>query len=585
MARPLLIDGKFPMRIFTNNGYRYAVTRTSVRKADGRYNHPQKLWGTVDENLNFTPNSRFLALSAEERAAILIPENWKIAHDGAGVPAGRGRPSYDGASASLLYGHSWFLEMLSAQCGLRDDLEHVFESRDMADKVLTLAYYSLLCSGSYSHLAGEQAIAWFPSGDTISAWEATRLTASITEQHRQALFRCRRARSGAKSWLGVDSTSFTCYGRHLADAKRGKNKEHDHADQINELVIYDFSGGAPVYYRRMPGNMPDTRAMRVTMEELKANGYSNVSLVLDRGYVSDEVMEMLVKRNCSFVMMARTGDSQIAKAIRETDYEEMTSRQCWIDRHRVFGKTMDYKYSVTVNCGKRDVSSLRMCLFFDPEQQGEVRKEVYAKATEMERQLQNMKDDRDKVDAETIERYSRYFDIRLTRQGRIRCFSMNERNMKKDIARTGYFAILANAMSPSRHDLSEILDIYGMRDEQEKSFMFIKSEQEGRRLRTSREDTTDGRLFIQFVALILNCAIYRRFLASDTLRELFPTRQHMLEELRSIRMIRHPKRARMITEIVGRQVDVFKEFKMPVPVKLLPKDRRQEYAQALAQNG
>ena len=68
MARPLLVDGKFPMRIFTNNGYRYAVTRTSVRKADGRYNHPQKLWGTVDEDLNFTPNSRFLALSDEERA-------------------------------------------------------------------------------------------------------------------------------------------------------------------------------------------------------------------------------------------------------------------------------------------------------------------------------------------------------------------------------------------------------------------------------------------------------------------------------------------------------------------------------------
>lgn len=194
---------------------------------------------------------------------------------------------------------------------------------------------------------------------------------------------------------------------------------------------------------------------------------------------------------------------------------------------------------------------------------------MYARAAEMERQLRNMKDDGDKADAETIERYSRYFDIRLTRQGRIRRFSMNERNMKKDIARTGYFvAILANAMSPSRRGLSEILDIYGMRDEQEKSFMFIKSGQDGRCLRTSREDTTDGRLFIQFVALILNCAIYRRFLASDTLRELFPTRQHMIEELRSIRMIQHPKRAGMITEIIGRQVDVFKEFKMPVPVKL-----------------
>lgn len=118
--------------------------------------------------------------------------------------------------------------------------------------------------------------------------------------------------------------------------------------------------------------MPDTRSMRITMEELKANGFSGVRLVLNRGYVPDEVMEMLVKRNCSFVMMARTGDSQIAKAIRETDYEEMASRQCWIDRHRVFGKTMDY--SVTVNGGKRDVPSLRMCLFFDPGQQGEARK-------------------------------------------------------------------------------------------------------------------------------------------------------------------------------------------------------------------
>ena len=93
MARPLLIDGKFPMRIFTNNGYRYAVTRTSVRKADGRYNHPQKLWGTVDEDLIFIPNSRFLALSDEDRAAILIPENWKIAHDGAGVPVRAGTPA------------------------------------------------------------------------------------------------------------------------------------------------------------------------------------------------------------------------------------------------------------------------------------------------------------------------------------------------------------------------------------------------------------------------------------------------------------------------------------------------------------
>ena len=141
---------------------------------------------------------------------------------------------------------------------------------------------------------------------------------------------------------------------------------------------------------------------------------------------------------------------------------------------------------------------------------------------------------------------------------------------------------MTNCMSPSRHELSEILDIYGMRDEQEKSFMFIKSEQDGRRLRTSRDGNANGRLFIQFVALVLNCIIYRKFFASKELQKLFPTRQHMLEELRSIKLIRHPLRAKIITEVVGRQVDVFREFRLPVPAKLLPKERRKEFADALA---
>ena len=78
MARPLLIDGKLPMRIFVDNGYRYAVTRTSVRKPDGKYNHPQRIWGTVDDELNFVPNARYLALSEAERNGMLMPPEWKL---------------------------------------------------------------------------------------------------------------------------------------------------------------------------------------------------------------------------------------------------------------------------------------------------------------------------------------------------------------------------------------------------------------------------------------------------------------------------------------------------------------------------
>lgn len=581
MARPLLIDGKLPMHIFTNHGYRYAVTRTSVRKENGSYNHPQKIWGIIDEGLNFHPNARFLALSDEEKKGILIPSDWTVCPPDTTETPRRGRPPYTGGCSCLMYGHTWFLDMLAEKSGLRDDLVHVFEDSKVTDQILTMAYYSLVGTGPYSHLPSEQTVAWFPAASPLEPFDITRLTMSITEDNRHAMFRCRRGRADSDSWLGVDSTSITHYGRELSDAKRGKNKEHDPADQVNLLVIYDLSDGAPVYYRRMPGNIPDTRTMRVTLSELQNDGFGNVKLVFDRGYVSMEVLTLLVKQRHPFVMMAKANDSQVAKAIETAKYEEMATIQNWIDAHGVYGKVLDYNFKVKVKNEIREMKTMKLCLFFDPEIQGERRKEVMVQATEMGRQLENMRCDSDILDEATLERFSTYYDLKLTFAGSIRSYSINEQKVDREVAKAGYFAIITNCMSPSRHDLSEILEIYAMRDEQEKSFMFIKSEQEGRRLRTSKEKSVDGRLFIQFVALILNCMIYRIYNASKELQRLFRTRRHMLEELRSIKLIQHPHRQKIVTEIVGSQVDVFKEFHLPVPFTLLPKDRRAEYQKVL----
>lgn len=580
MARPLLVDGKLPMQIFTNHGYRYAVTRTSVRKPDGTYNHPQRIWGTVDDSLTFTPNERYLALPQEEKDGIMIPVAWHIASR---QPAAvRGRPSYSGACSSLLYGHTWFLEMLASQCGLRDDLEHVFEDAARADQILSLAYYSLVESASYSHMENSQRISWYPSGKALAPCDITRLTQAISEDDKQAMFRCRKARATGKRWLGIDSTSFTYLGESLADAKRGKNKEHDLDDQINMLVVYDLDGAQPVYYRKMPGNIPDTRTMRVTLQELQACGFSNLCFVFDRGYVSEEVLEMLAKNHCKFVMMAKVADSQIRRAIKSLKQDEMASHCNWIDKHGTYGKVFDYKFDVTVKGERTPVDTMKFCLFFDPEWQGEKKKRLDAKVSEMERQLENIKADGQRLDEADIAAFGEYFELKLTAGKKLKSYELEEDRLSKEIALTGFFAVITNCMSPSRHDLSEILDIDGLRPEQEKAFMFVKSEQEGRRFRTSTETSTDGRIFIQFIALILNCIIYRKYTSSETLQKLFPSRKHMLDELRSIRLIRHPKRAKMITEIVGRQIDVFKEFKMPVPLHLLPAAQRKAYAEMLA---
>ena len=381
----------------------------------------------------------------------------------------------------------------------------------------------------------------------------------------------------------MDSTSFTYFGRNLADARRGRNKEHDPADQINVLAVYDLNDGQPVYYRKMPGNIPDTRTVRTTLKELKKDGFDHLCLVFDRGYVSDEVLEMLVKARCRFVMMGRKSDRQVQKAIGSLRNGEMTAHENWLDRHAVYGKSFDYEFAVHVKDRKDPVNSMRLCLFFDPEWQGGKNKKLNSRVSEMEQQLANIVRDRQRLTDQEITAFREFFSLKLTGDNHVRAYAVKDEAISQRTTMSGYFSCITNCLSPSRHELSEILDIYGLRSEQEMAFMFIKSEQEGRRFRTSTETATDGRLFVQFVALILNCAIYRKYIGSEVLQKLFPSRKHMLDELRSIRLVRHAESARIITEIVGKQVDVFREFNMPVPLHLLPAGARKEYAKNLAE--
>ena len=80
-------------------------------------------------------------------------------------------------------------------------------------------------------------------------------------------------------------------------------------------------------------------------------------------------------------------------------------------------------------------------------------------------------------------------------------------------------------------------------------------------------------MLIQFIALTLNAIIHRVYKNNTELTKRFPTRQHMVEEMRSIRRIEHPKKAKIITEFVGAQVDIFDAFGFDIPSGCRPSSR------------
>lgn len=71
--------------------------------------------------------------------------------------------------------------------------------------------------------------------------------------------------------------------------------------------------------------------------------------------------------------------------------------------------------------------------------------------------------------------------------------------------------------------------------------MYLKGWQYGRMLRTWTETSTDGKMFVQFVALILN--------------------RH-LHEMRSVRL---KGRSEKVSEFLGKQADIFDEFGLEIP--------------------
>jgi hypothetical protein len=110
---------------------------------------------------------------------------------------------------------------------------------------------------------------------------------------------------------------------------------------------------------------------------------------------------------------------------------------------------------------------------------------------------------------------------------------------------------------------------YGLRDEQEKYFQQMKDQMVSDRQRNWSEDGKTGRLFILFVSLVLSSYV-RHIWKSTRLRKLFPSSLDILDEMRPIRFIEHPNRAKAITPFIGARLDICEAFGFEIPEGCAP---------------
>ena len=575
MGRPPKPDSGYHVSIHKVGNYQYASTQPSSVGEGGKKSYRHIHWGRLDENMKFIPGTEFILASPAERAKLIFPEDWDLSELSKLSGARKqGRPAYDGADQNRLYGAVWLLEQVAEKTEIRKDLLEVFDNNaEIVDDIMTLAMYPCLSNGaSYNRLQRFQRVYRFPSNREMTSDYITRLSQSITEQHRMDLFRLRAARLGKNAILAVDSTSRSAYGHSLADIQWGKNKEHLPLKQTVEVVAYTLTEHMPVYYRSFPGNTPDSRGLQIILTNLQHAGFKDIILMTDRGYETVRNLETYILKQQPMIMCTKVEQQLVSDIIGAfEDFDGMARpEKLEVDPESlIYYHQYDVDYEVKSN-GKSTKKSdrLKVNLYLDSVRRSEELVNLDADLKSQRTALEQMVKEHAICDDDaTLKRVYSYYEITYAPDTRrILSFTENTKKIQKAKKYSGFFSLVTHKL-----DLTamETFEHYALRDEQEKYFHQMKGQMGFDKQQNWSEEGKQGRLLILFVALILS-SYMKHIWKSTKLKKFFDSSLAVIDEMRPIRMIEHTGRTKRIAPFVGDQIEICEAFGFAVPAGCSP---------------
>ena len=466
-------------------------------------------------------------------------------------PAVRKGPVPVARTNRLFFGATYLLDQIGEVTGLTADLKTCFPNT--YKQILSIAYYLVLeDQNPLFRFKKWAAIHRHPFGKDIPSQRSTEIFQSVTEEAKMHFFRLQGKRRAEKEYWAYDSTSISSRSETLRQVKYGKNKDDDQLPQINLALVFGEESKLPFYYRKLAGNVPDVKTIQELLRELDVLGYEKIKLVMDRGYYSAENINALFKKHLKFLCGTSSALSFAKDFIREIgsrkDHYEYYNSNLEL---YVFTKTIAWDYEQE-RPYKGDVVKeerrMYLHLYFNPDKFSDDGKAFNRRLDTLKNELlsghrvpEHEKD------------YRKYFEIKETPKKGI---SLTVKQDAVDAAheRYGFFVLISNEVK----DPVTALSLYRMRDVVEKAFWNVKERLNLRRTMTSSESSLEGKLFVEFVALIYLSYIQKKMeekglFATYTLHEL-------LDELDVIECFMEPGKAPIQGEILKKQEQIYRDL-------------------------
>jgi len=450
------------------------------------------------------------------------------------------------ASAQVI-GPTVVLDEFSKRTGLEKLLKSCFP--DTHRQILAMAHYLAIEGGALSHCESWSKSHEHTLAASLASQRISEILSSIGIDDKQTFLAKWVNTVLEDDYICYDITSVSSYSELNEFIKWGYNRDKEKLPQLNLAMLYGQKSALPVYYHRIPGNISDVSTLRNLLLTFKTLDISRLHYVMDKGFYSKKNVDALVENRDRFTLSVPLNNKWLQQAIDDI-FETIHSP----DGYRKLDDEILYVHSRLYPWGK-DNRRCYLHLYYNAINRardvGKFNEELLQYKNEIE--SGNPVDDHQKAYDDFI--------IQKTTPKRGLQVSFNSVAVSQHISRyAGFQALLSNGIK----DPVEAMRVYRDKDAVEKCFDDLKNSLDMKRLRMHTSATVDGRLFVQFIALILISAIRKELRASELIEKY--TVRELLQEMKTLTKVKYSgKYGYILTEITKAQRNILKALGIQLP--------------------
>ena len=456
----------------------------------------------------------------------------------------------------LYYGATYLFDKLADELGLVADLKLCFP--DSYKKLLSIAYYLILEDNNplyrfekWNHTHKH------PYGADICSPRSSEFFSSITDEQINKFFRLQGKRRVEDEYWAYDSTSISSYSETLAQVQYGKNKEDDKLPQLNLLLVFGEESGLPFYYRKLAGNIPDSKTVKHLLQDLDILGFGKTKFVMDRGFYSEDNINGLYREHVKFLVGVKLSLKFIKKNL-DVICDDIRMFTNYDESIETYGYTVQTEWDYTQERPYKgdvikDKRRIYIHYFYSIEKGAEDEQAFDKRIAGLCKELLE-----DKPVESHRKAYEQFFEVKTTPK-RGRQVYYKEDAIKEARKYLGYFALITNETM----DAFTALHLYRMKDVVEKAFGNIKERLNMRRLLVSSEKGLDGKIFTEFVALILISHLDHKMKESGLYNNY--TMQSLLDKLDVLECFEDANHSLRIGEMLVKQAEIYEALGIEAP--------------------